>query len=43
VHINATYAYFCDDNGLPRIYATPEQRRRNYLLLALAAIREAFK
>lgn len=40
--INGAFAYFCDDNNLPRIDATREQRRQNYLLLALAALRKAF-
>lgn len=37
------YAYFCDDNDLPRIDISVERKRKNLLLMALLALTEAFK
>jgi len=41
VKVKAAHAYFCDDNDLPRIDATPQQQRKTLLLLAQAALEEA--
>lgn len=38
MNLGPTYAYFCDDNGLRRIDASPEEKLRNLDEMATALL-----